>query len=167
MTNALEIDQIHPDRRKIADKWGVVADPGYLTLPYVLLLNQSRLKLSSENLNVLLNVLAHWHSADRMPFPHSNTIARRMGVSARTVQRSLARLRKMGFLSKVRKKRPSDPQAYDVRPLVSMLEPFALERAKLVPEMALDGDHLLAAALLAEPKRLPEALRKAHIDDVF
>lgn len=38
-----------------------------MAIVYVLLLNQQRLGLSSEELNVLLNVITHWHSKDRMP----------------------------------------------------------------------------------------------------
>jgi hypothetical protein len=90
MSDTDQIEQRVPQRERVRDKWDVVTDPGFLALPYVLLLHQFALGLSSENLNVLLHVLAHWHSKGRMPYPHSNTIAKRMGASQRTVQRSLS-----------------------------------------------------------------------------
>jgi hypothetical protein len=127
---------------RVRDKWGVVSDPGFLTLPYVLLLHQIALGLSSENLNVLLNVIAHWHAKGRMPYPHSATIAKRMGASQRTVQRSLSWLCKNGFMAKVPKRRSSDTQAYDMEPLKEKLKPFALERIKLI--QAKDYAHVLS-----------------------
>jgi hypothetical protein len=71
----------------------------FLALPYVLLLHQAELGLSSECLNVLLNFIAHWHAEGRMAYPHTNTIAKRMGISRRSVQRSLAWLIKEGFMA--------------------------------------------------------------------
>ncbi len=71
-----------PPKQSRSNKWDGVTDPGFLTLPYVLLLHQAELEISSEHLNVLLNVVAHWHSNGRMPYPRSTTIARRMGTSA-------------------------------------------------------------------------------------
>jgi hypothetical protein len=116
--------------------------PGFLALPYVLLLHQFALGLSSEHLNVLLHVLAHWHSKGRMPYPHSNTIAKRMGASQRTVQRSLSWLSKNGFLAKMPKRRRTDRQAFDPDPLVKKLTPYALDRIKLI--QAKDFAHVLS-----------------------
>ena len=129
-------------RTTVRDKWGIVSDPGFLTLPYVLLLHQFALGLSSEHLNVLLNVIAHWHAEGRMPYPHSSTIAKRMGASQRTVQRSLSWLCKNGFMAKVPKRRRSDTQAYDMEPLKAKLRPFALERIRLI--QAKDYAHVLS-----------------------
>lgn len=67
-----------------------------------------------------------------MPYPHSHTIAKRMGVSPRTVQRSLSWLSKNEFLAKMPKKRRTDRQAFDPGPLVKKLTPYALERIKLI-----------------------------------
>lgn len=142
----IDTDQIEQQAaqkgERIRDRWDVVTDPGFLALPYVLLLHQGALKLSSENLNVLLHVLAHWHSKGRMPYPHSNTIAKRMGSSQRTVQRSLSWLCKNGFLAKVPKRRRTDRQAFDPDPLVKKLTPYALDRIRLI--QAKDYDNVLS-----------------------
>jgi predicted solute-binding protein len=75
---------------RVRARFGKVVDPGFQPVPDVLLFHQSDLKLSSEELNVLLNLMAHWHEPKRMPFPRTATIVRRMGVSERTVQRLLS-----------------------------------------------------------------------------
>jgi hypothetical protein len=142
MSSANQADEQPSQRSRIRDKWGVVTDPGFLALPYVLLLHQFALGLSSEHLNVLLHVLAHWHSEGRMPYPHTNTIAKRMGASQRTVQRSLSWLSKNGFLAKVPKRRRADRQAFDPDPLVKKLTPYALERVKLIQQK--DYAHVLS-----------------------
>jgi hypothetical protein len=98
-------------RGRVRGKWDYVSDPGYLTLPYVLLLHQAELEISSEHLNVLLNIIAHWHSNGRMPHPRSTTIARRMGTSPRTVQRSMSWLIANGFLAKTPKLNRRDAPA--------------------------------------------------------
>jgi hypothetical protein len=119
---------------RVRDKWGFVTDPGFLTLPYVLLLHQSDLKISSEHLNVLLNFIAHWHAKGRMPRPRTATIARRMGISTRTVQRAIAWLLKNEFMAKVPRVSRDDLQEYDLAPLVDKLRPYAWARIQYIQE---------------------------------
>jgi len=127
-----------PHSRRIDARLGVIADAGYQPLPNVLLMHQKDLGITSEDLNVLLNVMMHRHTAAVLPFPHSITIAKRMGVSSRTVQRRLASLRKRGLILKVRGQRRDDPAAYDIRPLLKKLEPYAIKRIALVGERSFD-----------------------------
>jgi len=122
----------------VISKWGDVARPGFLPLPYALLANQAKLGLTSEELNVLLNVLVHWHDKFRMPYPHSKTIALRMNVSQRTVQRIMSGLIQRGFLAKAQKHLKTDPQSYDVTPLINMLEPYAHGMIQLRGENTFD-----------------------------
>jgi hypothetical protein len=79
---------------RVTERLGVVAAAGYQPLPDVLLFHQKELGLSSEELNVTLHILAHWYAPERLPFPSAKTIARRMGVADRTVERYLTSLRK-------------------------------------------------------------------------
>ncbi len=145
-------------RGQLRAKWGYVIDPGFLALPYVLLLHQSALGLSSECLNVLLNIIAHWHAAGRMAFPHSNTVAKRMGASQRSVQRSLAWLTANGFIAKVKRRGRHDPQAYDLKPLVEKLQPYAWSRIQLLQEkrMALSDEDIQ-----------PVVRRQKTVDEMF
>jgi DNA-binding MarR family transcriptional regulator len=105
----------------------------------VLLFHQSDLELSSEELNVLLNLMAHWYEPERMPFPRATKIARRMGVSERTVQRLLSRLCKRDFIAKIRGQNATGARAYDLRPMIEKLRPFAKKRLALYPR-AQDGE---------------------------
>ena len=47
---------------------------------------------------VLLNLTLFWWFRDQPPFPRSSIIARRMGVSARTVQRVFRKLEQFGYV---------------------------------------------------------------------
>ena len=133
MTNTEPIAEPRPLSR-VREKWGFVTDPGFLTLPYVLLLHQSDLKISSEHLNVLLNFIAHWHAKGRMSRPRTATIARRMGISTRTVQRAVAWLLQNEFIAKVPRASRDDLQEYDLSPLVEKLRPYAWARIQYIQE---------------------------------
>ena len=127
-------DGIALKQSRVREKWDGVTDPGFLTLPYVLLIHQADLKISSEHLNVLLNFIAHWHSNGRMPHPRTSTIARRMGISPRTVQRSLAWLIANGFLAKLPRLDRDAAQQYSMLPLVLKLKPYAEARIEFIKE---------------------------------
>jgi DNA-binding MarR family transcriptional regulator len=82
----------------------------------------------------------HWFDAGRLPFPHTATIAKRMGTTQRNVQRLINSLQKKGMLDKVPGQLKRDPKQYDVRPLLLKLQPRAKEWAALqerpLPELA-------------------------------
>lgn len=113
---------------RISERWGIVAEPGYQAVPDVLLFAQCELGLTSAELNVLLNVSAHWWRPKDVVFPRAGTIADRMGAAERTVQRILRSLVAKGFLARGRTKdgRPY----YDLSPLREKLEPIAAKRVK-------------------------------------
>lgn len=118
---------------RIAERWGVVADPGYQAVPDVLLFNQRELGLTSEELNVLLNLSAHWWRHKDFVFPGTSTIASRMNVTDRTVQRVIRSLANKGFVQEGRTE--NGKRFFDLRPLQEKLKPFAektiAERAQL------------------------------------
>lgn len=121
-----EPTQDYPEPGRVLSRWGKAAEAGYQPLPDVLLFNQVELGLRSEDLNVLLHITAHWYFPERMPFPRTSTIAKRMGVSERTVQRSLTRLRKIGLIGGT--KNQDGRLAFDLAPLVERLKPLATKR---------------------------------------
>ena len=104
-------------------KYGEAAVAGFQAVPDLLLKHQDTLGLSPTNLVVLLNVLMHWWYPDQKPFPRSTTIARRMGLSPRAVQRSLQKLQRLGLLTR----EPSEdgPTYFDPEPLVTKLVELA------------------------------------------
>ena len=81
-------------------KYGEAAVAGFQAVPDILLKHQSTLGLSTTDLVVLLNVLMHWWFPDQKPFPRPTTIAKRMGLAPRSVQRSLKHLQKLGLLTR-------------------------------------------------------------------
>jgi hypothetical protein len=101
-------------------KWGESLDAGFQILPDVLLKNQHKLGLSATDLVVLINLTMQWWYRERLPFPKSATIAKRMGASVRTVQRSLNRLEKLALVGKVPldQRRAFDPSALVERLIV-------------------------------------------------
>ena len=127
---------VYPEQGRVLSRWGVAVEAGYQPLPDVLLFNQVELGLRSEDLNVLLHLTAHWYFPERMPFPRVTTISKRMGVSERTVQRSLSRLRKIGLVGGT--KNEDGRAAFDLAPLVERLKPLANKR--LAEKAALRGE---------------------------
>lgn len=106
----------------VFEKYGDVANAGFQAVPDILLKNQVKLGLSQTDLVVLLNVLMHWWYVDQKPFPRATTIAKRIGVTPRTVQRSFLSLEKLGLLN--RREDESGRAILDPQPLVERLHEF-------------------------------------------
>jgi hypothetical protein len=83
---------------RVSERYGEAGNAGWSPIPDVLLFNQHRLGIQSDDLIVLLNLMAHYYVRDEMPFTRPTTIAKRVGVSQRSVQRSIARLLKLGVI---------------------------------------------------------------------
>lgn len=84
----------------IQDKWGDALGAGYLVVPSALLVKQFELGLSNGELITLLNLLASWRDVDTLPCLRPSTIAKRMDVDARTVQRHISSLAAKNFIAK-------------------------------------------------------------------
>jgi DNA-binding MarR family transcriptional regulator len=126
-------DDLDFQRGRVTERFGVVAAAGYQPLPDVLLFHQAELRLTSEELNVVLHILAHWYAPERLPFPTAKTIARRMGCGERTVERYLTSLRKKGFLVKYRTPKGMRwrRKYHDLSPLIERLKPLAEQRLEV------------------------------------
>lgn len=112
---------------RVADRYGDAGNAGWSPIPDVLLFNQHRLGIQSDDLVVLLNLMAHYYVKDEMPFTRPTTIAKRSGVSQRSVQRSIARLLKLGVIEKGKHK-TNGHITYDLAPLIKRLQPLGRER---------------------------------------
>ena len=92
------------DASKTPDtKWGSIVTGGlngYQLVPNVLVRHQKHLNINCTDMVVLLNILMHWWETDResMPHPRPAQIARRIGATTRTVQRSIQNLTSKGLL---------------------------------------------------------------------
>lgn len=85
----------------IEARWGRSTASGFTALPNTLIKAQGELGLKDGELVVLTNLAMHWWSPTAPPFPRTETIAKRMGVTARSVQRHLNSLEKGGFIARV------------------------------------------------------------------
>jgi len=86
----------------VKEKWqGAVNEgSGFVAVPMSLLRLQSKYELNPTDMLVLINLLAHWWDPKRPVFPRSTTIAKRMGVDLRTVQRATRKMEKAGLIER-------------------------------------------------------------------
>ncbi len=106
---------------------------GFTFLPSVLLFKQDKLKLSPAEMNVLLHLIASWWQHNKFPHLSKKTIANRMGVDPRTVQRHLTSLERLGLLKREERhgaNKARQTNRYDLRPLADKLYPLAVELKK-------------------------------------
>jgi predicted transcriptional regulator len=108
-------------------KWGEAIKAGFQVLPDALIRGQHLLELSATDVVVIANLNQAWWFADSRPYLQPHTIAKRMGVSERSVQRSLNRLRRKGYLRQVRERQNDGTVRYyhDLAGLRGKLEQLA------------------------------------------
>lgn len=115
--------------KALEGKWGKDGlCMGWTAFPTALIFLQSQLSLSSTDLNVILNLLIHWWDADDKVYPSQDGIAKRMGVSKRTVQRALDNLVDLGLINVSHTKRKGKYKGrniYDLKPLSLQIERLA------------------------------------------
>jgi predicted transcriptional regulator len=105
---------------------------GYQVVPNQLFRLQNTLGLSSIQVVILLNLSMHWWRKKDLPFITPYHIAKRMGVSRRTIERQLRQLCDIGL---VQKRRLDEVEAingnprvgYDLSGLISVLEEMPVE----------------------------------------
>lgn len=113
----------------LVEKWGDGGlCLGWTAVPSALIFLQSRLGLTSTDINVLLNLMIHWWKPDDKIYPSQDSIANRIGVSKRTVQRTLDRLVEMGLIEVIQTKRNGRYKGrniYNLRPLAMTIDSMA------------------------------------------
>jgi len=107
-------------------KWGDhLSKDGWVAVPVALIRYQKILKISSMEMNVLLNLLMHWWDKDKPPFPSQIAMAERIGVSTRTIQRNLNTLCQKELITKTSLFLPNgvlkNRNTYNLTPLVIKL----------------------------------------------
>ena len=113
----------------IRQRWlGAVTEglTGFTAVPDVLIRSQSHLNLSANEMVVILNLLLHWWEGDgQWPYPRLSTIANRMGVTRRTVERAILSLESKGLLMRLEGEFSPDGltvRRFDLSGLVSELQ---------------------------------------------
>jgi DNA-binding MarR family transcriptional regulator len=85
-------------------KWGEIIKGyggGWTAVPNLMLKKQGELGLKALELNVLLNLIRFWWNPENAPFPSPEKMAQEMGVSSRTVYRTLSSLEENGFINRI------------------------------------------------------------------
>ena len=94
--------------RGFEEKWGPMAGKvGFTMIPTTLLRGAARLQLDPPKFAIVLQLLEHWWERDRDPYPSKETIATRVKLSPRQVQRHIAVLEKEGLVQSGREKATS------------------------------------------------------------
>jgi DNA-binding Lrp family transcriptional regulator len=110
-------------------KWGrTLIEAGWLGFPSVILQRQKDLGLDAIDLNILFHLADHWWQPDNPPFPGKQTIADRMGVTARTVQRRIAALESAHLIERQLRRNPNKSNKtniYHLKGLIEVATPYA------------------------------------------
>jgi hypothetical protein len=118
--------------KRIRSKWGKhLTDAGWTALPNIIFERQHALGLDSLDINILLHLAGYWWHPKDMPRPSKETLAKAIGVHARTIQRRIAELEKGGYVKRIKRKASAGdnlPNEYDLSGLIRAAEPFALEK---------------------------------------
>ncbi|MBI3768134.1 MAG: helix-turn-helix domain-containing protein [Deltaproteobacteria bacterium] len=80
--------------------------------------------------NIILQIADHWWEPENHPYPSKKTIAQRIDVDPRTIQRRIARLVKDGLLDRVERRDVrggNKTNIYRLTRLAEKAKPFALE----------------------------------------
>jgi hypothetical protein len=142
--------------------WGrAVMARGFLIIPALLLRAQARLGLDGRQLAILLHLAVHWWKAGERPYPAKKTIAERMRLSTRQVQRAIAAMEKHGLVRRIPRRSVQGggmTNFYDLSGLVAKLQALEPEfrkadeeaRAARARRRALERPGRRASAAMAE-----------------
>ena len=126
----LKPKQAPEESQKILNqKWGQeTMDANYAVIPSALLRGQARLGINAIELALLIHLIDHWWKPGEMPWPSKKTLAERLRVGEKTVQRAMAHLQEEGLISRnarFNKTGARTSNEYDLAPLVERLKPIA------------------------------------------
>ena len=112
-------------------KWGNdVIELGYSIVPSLIFKAQRRLGLNSVELNLLLHLMDFWWGHNQMPFPSKTTLAERVNLSPRQLQRYLTALEEAGFIQREARyagHKGQQSNRYNLNGLVNKLKKLAPE----------------------------------------
>lgn len=128
-----------PSYPTVKERWqgAIGSGSGFVAVPIALLRLQQSLKLTATDLVVLVNLLAHWWTPSMAVFPRSTTVAKRMGVSKRTVQRSTEKMVKAGLIE--RSFTEEGKRVFHFAPLAARLEKDLMFSLSLRAQESLDA----------------------------
>lgn len=113
-------------------KWSkpVIEASGFTVIPSIILEHQDDLNLNSTDINVILHLAKHWWAAENPPHPSKKSIAKSMGVTTSTVQRSVAKMEREGLIQREKRYQANGGQQtnlYHFDGLIDRITPYAEE----------------------------------------
>ena len=135
----------------LSAKWGKTAiRAGFTALPDVIFRYPKALNLKQLDVLVILHLASYWWKPNELPRPAKGTIADALDCDPRTVQRSIERMEKLGYVKRIRrmaKVGDNLPNQYDLGGLVKAIEKVAVEELERRDKRAAE-----AKAITTSPK---------------
>lgn len=128
-------------------KWGEKSMlMGWTAIPTSLLFLQAELSISPLGFNLLVNLVSHWWETTELPYPSQESMAKRMGVSKRSIQREISTLIELGLLekhpNKAGNKKFKGRNSYDLSNLVKILNEKTPEKINNLKRYKNNGESL-------------------------
>lgn len=104
---------------------------GWNAIPSVIIEKQEALGLDAIDMNIIIHLSNYWWTADNLPHPSVEKIAKAVGVKPRTVQKRIKALCEVGLLSREERrftKTGSTTNLYGFKGLIEAATPFAKEK---------------------------------------
>lgn len=127
------------DTRKASEKkFGKpVMDVGFCITPSLLMKAQARIGLNPVQFNIVMQLLDQWWTVERLPWPAKATLAERMGMSDRQIQRQIAEMEGVGLIRRIPRTSPGKGKTsneYDLTGLVRKMQELEPEFTKAKEE---------------------------------
>jgi DNA-binding transcriptional ArsR family regulator len=142
MTEVIQLAEHRPKvetAKVLRLKWKTSLSAGWSVFPSALVRGLPRLHIGAPELAVLICLIDYWWLPDDLPWPSKKALAERLGVSPRTIQRTLAKLQQEGLIVSETRHNASGGQTsnrYDLSPLVAKLETIAADMKMAETEAA-------------------------------
>lgn len=115
--------------KALTQKWGKTAiAAGFTALPNVVFRYAKELELKSTDVLVILHLASYWWSAGDDPWPSKARLAADLDIDPRTVQRSVQRMEKLGYVKRIERIAAAGDNLsnkYSLRGLVKAAEKIA------------------------------------------
>lgn len=111
---------------------------GFSIVPSLLLRAQKRLGLNPTQLTILMHLLDYWWDADRKPYPSKATLAERVNLGERQIQRYIAEMEQAGLVRRIERTAAHKGKLsnfYDLSGLVKRLKELAPEFQEVEDEV--------------------------------
>ncbi|GEM_PF-674288 len=142
---AAETPKERESEKTLRIKWRTSLDMGWTVIPSALLKGLPRLHIGATDLATLICLIDYWWAPESQPWPSKRALAERLGVSQKTIQRSLKRLQDEKLIVSEARRSASGGQTsnrYDLSPLVRRLEGIVAD----MKQAALDAEAAKRAA---------------------